>query len=203
MIEHPDEGLLHAYVDGELDEVERSRIETHFDDCSHCQRSLAAVQAVFSRLETVDEMPLTTDLSGVVVKRLQDRNPANPKLRWVAAVEVLLAGALLSLIGLTDPGIRILVGIRSPVLRWLGWPQTLLDNLQMVIGELVRAAEVVWAQGLAQWSTLALPGRLPNAPWPLLLGLALTIALLTNGLLLRDGWAPADSLKNGNGANHG
>ncbi len=46
---HVDDGALHAYLDGELSAVERSRVEGHLADCLACRERLEEERALIAR----------------------------------------------------------------------------------------------------------------------------------------------------------
>ncbi len=46
---HVDDGILHAYLDGELSAVERARLEAHLADCSACGTRLEEARALVGR----------------------------------------------------------------------------------------------------------------------------------------------------------
>jgi putative zinc finger protein len=46
---HVDDGSLHAYLDGELSAVERTRIETHLTECAACRSRLDEERALIER----------------------------------------------------------------------------------------------------------------------------------------------------------
>ena len=46
--------LMAAYLDGELDERDRTRLETHLADCPHCSEYLAQMRVTIDALGHVD-----------------------------------------------------------------------------------------------------------------------------------------------------
>lgn len=48
---HADDGTLHAYLDGELSPVERSRLESHFGECASCRDRLAEERSLIERAD--------------------------------------------------------------------------------------------------------------------------------------------------------
>lgn len=62
---------LYSFIDGELDENMRLRIETHLNNCSPC-------------LEAFD---FETDLRKVIASRCRDRVPEDLRLRIMAALQ--------------------------------------------------------------------------------------------------------------------
>ena len=46
--------LMTAYLDGELDDRDRTRLETHLADCPHCSEYLAQLRVTIDALGHVD-----------------------------------------------------------------------------------------------------------------------------------------------------
>lgn len=207
MNDHLSEENLHALLDGELDPGVRSQFQAHLNSCTRCQHSLAAVRRVFDQLGRVEELPLMADVSLTVVEQLRARRGQTRGLRRLVLIEVLLAGALLGLMGWSGAGLRALASPEVPALPWLAWLQTAAQSLESAVAQAARAADSLWTQWLSQWASLPLPEVMPGAFWPLLLGLALALALLANGVLLTEGGmrgaAPGNPLTTRNGAKHG
>ena len=57
---HVDEGLLHAYLDGELPSAERAQLESHLAECAACRDRLAEERGLIERADrllTLAELP--------------------------------------------------------------------------------------------------------------------------------------------------
>lgn len=50
---HADEGMLHAYLDGELSAMETARLEGHLGQCEACQARLAEERALIERAQAL------------------------------------------------------------------------------------------------------------------------------------------------------
>jgi hypothetical protein len=50
---HPSEGQLRAFHDHEMNDIDRSRIQAHFDRCAACRRRMAALQARSVQVQAV------------------------------------------------------------------------------------------------------------------------------------------------------
>jgi hypothetical protein len=95
---HPPDSVLAAFLDGELTESERPRIEAHLEQCATCRRALADVVGVLEGMGDADAEPmhpprirprrrrvpglivgaaLAASIAGVAVMR-QTREPADP-----------------------------------------------------------------------------------------------------------------------------
>ena len=48
---HLDDGMLHAYLDGELSAVERARVEAHLAECDPCRERLAEERSLIERAD--------------------------------------------------------------------------------------------------------------------------------------------------------
>lgn len=102
MTTHPDDELLHDFVDGRLDEIDRDAIALHLLDCPRCQTIVAATEELIDtgraareeRAAPADLWPLVaaTTIHERVVKRHVLRS-VRRELAFAAAVLILLSGA--------------------------------------------------------------------------------------------------------------
>ena len=103
MTQHPEEGTLHAYIDGELSQAEAAALELHVGECALCAAALAEARglaAAASRvITTLDAAPSSAALPAtpVVVKpSVRPRRTARPPIFRLpyarAAALLLLAG---------------------------------------------------------------------------------------------------------------
>jgi anti-sigma factor RsiW len=53
--------LMTAYLDGELDARDRSRLEAHLSDCPHCSEYLAQIRITIDALGHVEPEQLTDE----------------------------------------------------------------------------------------------------------------------------------------------
>lgn len=92
-MQHPDEGTIHAWLDGQLSAVEAAALEAHAAECADCAAVIAEARgliAASSRIvSALDTMP-----GGVIPARTVVRRPwyASTQLRAAAAV-LFVAGA--------------------------------------------------------------------------------------------------------------
>lgn len=91
-MQHPDEGTIHAWLDGALQQEEGAALETHVASCAECQAAVAEARgliAASSRIvSALDIVP-----AGVIPARAQ------PKRAWYAAPQFRAAAAILFVAG--------------------------------------------------------------------------------------------------------
>lgn len=89
-MQHPDEGTIHAWLDGALSADEAARVDTHVKECAQCQAAVAEARgfiAASSRILTaLDNVP-----RGVIPAAAPRR--VQPWVWRVAATVVVVAGA--------------------------------------------------------------------------------------------------------------
>mgnify|MGYP002625936686 CR=1 FL=1 len=91
------EDLLHEYLDGTLDDETRQAVEAHLANSPAAQAQLAELEALFSRLDALPELPLARDLAAVVVTEIgQETAVSTPLPRWLWGL--LLGQALIALL---------------------------------------------------------------------------------------------------------
>lgn len=107
------EELLSGYLDGELTQQQRQRVERHCDVCAQCRTELAALRVLREEVRAAKLSPLGED---VWRERMNDSAVrASRGLGWL-----LVIGGLLAIAGIgvyqfvTDPGIgthmKVIVG---------------------------------------------------------------------------------------------
>lgn len=102
------EGLLDAYLDGQLSGALRLEFDAHRLRCRRCQQSLAMMEAITHVVSTDERAPVISDnFTDRVMSRILTNKPAVIRPRWtrVAGWAVALqAAAVLALVML--PGVR-------------------------------------------------------------------------------------------------
>ncbi|WP_420641199.1 anti-sigma factor family protein [Candidatus Leptofilum sp.] len=172
-----DEDLLHEYLDGTLDEQTRQAIEAHLANSPEARARLAELEALFSDLDALPELPLATDLSARVVAEIGQETAVARLPRW-------LWGLMLGQVAIA---LLLLGNVWSSLLAWWGngraiaidWFATLQLSTLSWLNEF-------WAGVTAVWQQPALPNLifdLPTAQWALLFGLALVVWLAGNRLM--------------------
>lgn len=187
--DHLEDSQIHAYLDDELEPEWIAPVESHLEQCAFCRSKMEELRALFGRLESVDEVPLSRDLAGPVMAELSSSDAMGAGLRWVTALEVLVAGALLGVIGLA--------GARGTLFRMaaLVFRDELVPrpSVEVVLRESLAALQATiqgWTSaGMSHLRAFDAGGLAGQIPWiPVIAGL-LAIWLMGNGLLLRDDWA--------------
>lgn len=95
-MQHPDEGTIHAWIDGELSGGEAETLEAHLQECAECSALVAEARgfvAASSRIvSALDIVP-----GDVIPKAAPRRKPwyASTQLRAAAAVVVVAGASLL------------------------------------------------------------------------------------------------------------
>jgi len=98
--EHEDNVLLSTYLDGQLTDVERSRVETHLSSCPLCTEEVAALRYMKSVLAAAPRRAMPTELiSDIEAAVAPSRWPGRPLaiLSSISARRLIPAGALAAL----------------------------------------------------------------------------------------------------------
>lgn len=69
---HPWQDRLSEYLDGELDEAERSALEAHLEECGECRETLQELRAVVALAQSLEDRPPAVDLWPVIAERIGD-----------------------------------------------------------------------------------------------------------------------------------
>ena len=95
-MQHPDEGTIHAWIDGELSQEEATALEAHLAECAECSVSAAEARglvAASSRIvSALDIVP-----GGVIPAARAKRRPwyASAQLRAAAAIAIVAGASML------------------------------------------------------------------------------------------------------------
>ncbi|MAT97081.1 MAG: hypothetical protein CL608_08065 [Anaerolineaceae bacterium] len=172
------EDLLHEYLDGMLDDETRQAVEAHLASSPAARAQLAELEALFSSLDTLPELPLGRDLSAAVVAEIGQEMAVSTSLpRWLWGL--LLGQALIALL--------LLGNVWTSLLDWLGNGRDIATDwfATFQLSTLAWLREF-WVQITAVWQQPNLPNLsidLPTSHWALLFGLALLVWLAGNRLL--------------------
>jgi len=87
--EHLDESQISAFVDRDLSEAERRRIQAHIDQCSSCRAALVDVMRVVDSFGQADARPTPAPLAA--------RNPTPPTRRSRVIIGALTAAGVVAI----------------------------------------------------------------------------------------------------------
>jgi len=172
---HLTDELLNEYLDNEL--TDRAQVEEHLSICEDCAARLAALQALFTELNSLPEENLSHNIAARFIP--SPSLPATLPRSLRLAVTLQAALAVIAII------------IAAPFMMEFASPY--LGTVQMPsFTEIIFQAQLQWTTWLDILSTLQIP-TLPEIPVIEMSGLyiALTLAgvsmlwLVGNGLLLR------------------
>ena len=109
---HLTDDQLNEYLDHES--AERTEIESHLSSCDECARRLAALERLFSEIESLPDVQLTSPIVVPIPS-------ASPLPRWLSLTAILqVAFALLTVI-LAAPFITNLLSAIQLQLQWRTW----------------------------------------------------------------------------------
>jgi anti-sigma factor RsiW len=95
-MQHPDEGLIHTWLDGELSDEQAASFETHIAECADCSAKVAEARgliAASSRIVTALDLVPAGVIPGAAPKRRSWYQ--NTQLRAAAAVMIVAGASLL------------------------------------------------------------------------------------------------------------
>jgi negative regulator of sigma E activity len=117
---HPDEGTLHALLDGELDSTEVARVQAHLSDCADCRTVLSEAQEF-------------RDVARTLVETLDEADDRQPTFASPAEPAPSAAGRAVdpepASVARGTPSAAPRVGPRRPRARWiagLAWAATVV-----------------------------------------------------------------------------
>ena len=187
--QHPDQDTLQSYLDRALVPNSSREVEEHLESCPTCREEIAILERMFTRLESLPEIPLLKDFSPAVLEIIRDQKQLSHGVTWTLAIEGIAAAAILGLI--------------IPALQFTTWIPHLINTqleiqagLNVFLTQLFSSWMLWWAQFkvssnhlIAAFQVpLEIPVSLP-APWTWIL-LAAGLGLLINGLLLKTNFSP-------------
>jgi anti-sigma factor RsiW len=155
---------LQSYLDGELTEADRLRVELHADKCASCAVELALLRRVFASL---DAMPLLDPGPMFTERVLEKVVPSRVRRRWVQVIGWSYAGAFAALVALVtwwiaQPGTQDMLGTASGVasIRLTGLLVFVLESIAFS----ARTVAGAWGAALAALEWFAPIGR-AFSPW--------------------------------------
>ena len=110
-MQHPDEGTIHAWLDGELSPSEAEQVETHTRECAECAQKVAEARGLIAAstriLTALDNVP-----SGVV----PSATPSQPRIRrWYDRTDIRAAAVFLFFAGASLVALRVGRNTKSPL----------------------------------------------------------------------------------------
>ena len=180
---HLDEGQLHEYLDGCLAPNEIVVLKAHLESCPECAMRLGEMQALFSSLESLPDIPLERDISLAVVSALQPKPKLSRRLKWGAIIQAVLALivlllALPSLLKTWKPIIhdmQLAFNIRFSEV-WINWVADWSAQLAKL--------QLTWMQLPSVWQSYSILETTEIIIWPIFLT-AMLLFIIGNGLILR------------------
>ncbi len=187
--QHPDQDTLQAYLDQALVPGSSRKVEEHLESCPACREEIAILERMFTRLESLPEIPLHKDFSPGILEMIRVQKQLSRGVTWTLVIEGIAAGTILGLI--------------IPALKFTPWIPRLLNTqveiqagLNIFLAQLFSSWTLWWAQLKFSFNhlaaplqvTLEIPAALP-APWIWIL-LAVGLGVLINGLLLKMSFSP-------------
>jgi anti-sigma factor RsiW len=173
---HPSDEQLNEYLDHESQE--RAQIESHLTVCDECGARLAALQALFSELDSLPDAALAVDLAPAVVQRVGG-SAVLPK--WLTLTVFLQAALAMVILLIAAPFVIKFASVSLPLLQMPSIPEVLFP---------LRSQWMSWLDTLATFQMPVLPA-IPTPQFSsMVIGLTLAAAsifwLVGNGLLLRN-----------------
>ena len=91
---HVDDGVLHAYLDGELPPAERARLEAHVAECAACRTRLEEERALVERASGLLGLAQPPERAAPPLHQLQRRRGSRLRVPLAWAASVVLAVGL-------------------------------------------------------------------------------------------------------------
>lgn len=181
---HPDQELLHAFLDKELNQEDAERLKHHLDLCPACRENFEQLKSLFSQLEELPEIPLEGSYTTEILHQVKQQQKLFQGLTWTAVLQAAAAG--------------IILGLVLPILPYQEWNFT----FQSFLSQFQTNAAANFSRMISEWSlgwdafSQSIPAALENLlsadfilldlSEPLLLVIAAAgLGLLANGILLR------------------
>jgi hypothetical protein len=88
---------VHSYLQEELSERQRTRLETHMRECEVCRRELEETRQVVEKLRSLSPEEMGRDLAPEIISRIPQESWGRPRFNWAvpAAVAACLVLAVL------------------------------------------------------------------------------------------------------------
>ncbi|MEX1186160.1 MAG: zf-HC2 domain-containing protein [Gemmatimonadaceae bacterium] len=156
MTQHPEEGTLHAYIDGELSPGEAATLELHVGQCARCAAALAEARgfvAAASRVITTLDAAPSSAVAPAAPVIVQPSAPARRVVRpLIFRLPYARAAALLLLVG----GTAVVLDRTGTFARGRS------SQAESLMADAATASEIV-AEPTAESPTAAMPASAPAA----------------------------------------
>ncbi len=101
-MQHPDEGQIHAWLDGALGTEESSALETHVNQCSKCAAAVAEARGLIAGASRI--LTALDDVPHVAVPVTRGHRKVSPYVLRIAAVALVAVAVSATLANFTDRG---------------------------------------------------------------------------------------------------
>ena len=176
MNSHPEESVLHTYLDRALEPGPRAELEAHLGSCRSCTRDLERLRQLFSAIEGLPEERLARDLAPAILKAL------SPLPRWVPSLAIGEVLGALGIVGAMVLGLgtsEVLVGLSAASGR-------ILTELEATSSQVSLGWDgaLEWLGSLNSLSGIQLPELASAGMWATIAIGALILWFIGNGLVL-------------------
>jgi len=174
--DHPDDRVLHAYLDGALAPGERVDTEAHLNSCPACTEDLARARRLFLTIGGMSEQSLGRDLAPAVLQAL------SPLPRWVPSLAI---GELLGALGIAA-GLILGLGTGGILVGLSASSGQLATQLEAASRQLTSgwAVALERSRSIVSLSEIRLPDLAPAGIWATIAIAALILWFVGNGLVL-------------------
>ena len=184
MSNHHDQGTLQTYLDQSLSRRETAILESHLVGCAECRSELDRLRSLYASIESLPDEPIGTDLTAAVMAAVQRRTNRD-WLPSLAIGELALAGALMAALVLWLGGGELLGRLGGTSDRIVGQLGNVLLSLSLPISELLADVPQAGSLEIPAVGELIQLALISPLMWWVVAISALTLGLLSNGLVLR------------------
>ena len=88
---HPDELMLHAYLDNELPHSIIEELNDHINHCQECARTIKKIKKLFEQIERLPTIELSTDFSKAIVNTINTQYRVSPILKRTTRLQIIIS----------------------------------------------------------------------------------------------------------------
>jgi len=173
---HLSDEILNEYLDDAFSD--RISAEKHLAECADCAARLAALQALFTQLDSLPEMTLSRDLAAPVMRRVRGSGFLP---RWLTLTMVLQAALALIVTMVAAPFVIEFASASMPALEAPSLTETIVE---------VQLQWMAWLDALSQFEVPSVPtipaADISSLSFLFVLAAVSILWLVGNGLLLRN-----------------